>query len=528
MDNYTHSKKLTVFTTLLMLLTLVSFSSAQVMNSAEGEALELSLDQAIEMALTRNYDIQLRALDSEISFANLNGAFGIYDITLSSNFSWDETKQRQYSTFQASESNGQSLRNVLSKAFQWGTRAQVTHNTSRDASDSIQTTLNPSYRNSVDFSVEQPLLKDFGSLATERTIMVNRNSTKQSEIDFESQIIATVVDVKSKYLNLVSSYEALKVAEDSLELAKQQLEKNKFQVEIGTLPEIEIIQAEQAVAQRESELLDAQTAILQAQDNLKAAIVMDDWGIVIVPTDELTEPDTNEYEYDKALQAALDNRPEVRSLDISLETNDIQIQYSENQLKPTLNLQASLNLYSSGGTFTPNFFGQQPPEGLPLSYFETVKDSFGFDNYNWALGAAFTYVFGNEAAEANLAVNKIRKRQNQLQKDKLRYTIAVDVRDAIRELESAEASLEARRKSLLYAERQYEAEKQKFEAGTSTNFEVLNFQNGLVNARNLVILAQIRYNRALIQYDRATGTLLSKNNIEIETTEAGISGASVQ
>lgn len=513
----------------LMLISCALFNwSGASAQDTQTKTMNLSLNKAMELALESNFDIQLRALDSEVSFANLQGAFGVYDLRLDSSIQYDEQTQRQTSQFTASERDGQSMRNVLSRAFKWGTTTSIVHTTSRDASNSIQTTLNPSFRNSVNLQINQPLLKDFGTLATERTIMINRNNLKQSEVDFESQVITTLVDIKNRYLNLVSAYDALKVAEDSLELAKQQLEKNKFQVQIGTMPEIEIVQAEQTVAQRESELIDAQSAIRQAEDNLKAAIVMDEWDVTIVPTDTLEEPGGKEYDYEKALSLALENRPEVKSLELNLDTNEIQIQYAENQLQPELNIGGDLNLFSSGGSFTPNFFGQEPPEGLPLSYWSTVTDSFAFENYSWSVSAQFVYVFGNEAARANLEVNKIRKRQNQLQQDKLRYTIAVDVRDAIRELESAKASLEARRKALVAAERQYEAEKLKFEAGTSTNFEVLNFQNRLVSARNQVIVAQIRYNRALVQYDRATGTLLSKNGIEIETTEKGITGAAVK
>jgi len=514
----------------ILALTLIVNSPGMSLNAQDGTGgtMDLSLEQAIEMALTRNYDIQLEALNSELSYANLVGAFGIYDLTLNMDLTTDAAEQRQFSTFSASERDSQSLQTSLSKNMEWGSRLAVVHTTGRSASNSATANLNPSYDNALVIDVTQPLWRDFGRDITERQIRINRNNLRQSTVDFENQVIVTIADLKNRYLNLVATYEALKVAEDSLELAKQQLEKNRIQVEIGTMPEIEIIQAEQTVAQRESELLDSQAAIRQAEDNLKSALVMDDWSVTIRPTDTLQEPGDAEYDYEEALAKALQNRPEIRRLEIALQTNDINIDFNKNQLRPTLDMNANYRIYSSGGNFQPSIFGEAPPDDLPLSYRGTVYDTFRLENYNWSVGATFTYIFGNSTAKSNLEASQIQKRQNFLRKDQLRYTIAVDVRDAIRELESAVASLEARRKALTFAERQFEAEQEKFEVGTSTNFEVLNFQNALVSARNQVIIAQIRYNRALIDYDRVTGSILTKNNIVIESDEMGSAGAVIK
>jgi outer membrane protein TolC len=101
------------------------------------------------------------------------------------------------------------------------------------------------------------------------------------------------------------------------------------------------------------------------------------------------------------------------------------------------------------------------------------------------------------------------------------------VRNAIRELEASIKQLEARRKALEYAEKQYEAEKMKFDVGTSTNFQVLDFQNRLAQSRNTVLIAQIRYNKALVDYETAIGMTLKNNGVTIETAKEGTTGASM-
>ena len=340
-------------------------------------------------------------------------------------------------------------------------------------------------------------------------------------------MITTLVDLEGKYWSLVSAYDALTVAEEALKLAHEQLEINKIKVEVGSLPEIEITSAEEGVATREAELVDAQAAVQRAMDQLKQAIVIEDWDVTIVPTEKLQEPSGETIDLEAKLEEAYEKRPELRQLDLQIANNDINIQYSRNQLRPELNISALYNLSSDGGTFNANEFAPIPPEGLPLSFWSTLNDVFSGENRNWSVGATFVYTFGNDAARANLLNYSILRRQNQLRIEQTRYSVAVEVRAAIREIEIASKQLEARRKALLLSERQLEVEQQKFQVGSSTNFQVLEYQNNLVTARYNVIVAQVRYNNALIELERATGKLLDNRNINIQTTGEGIAGATL-
>jgi len=511
----------------LGLITLAILLSAATTIAADDEkpAIKLSLHQAMELALQKNFDIQIRALDTKSAFANLAGAYGIYNFTLTERFDYNRAKERGFTSFRGSQTNYQSLNSSLSRKIFTGADISTSINLRRSGSNSITTSLNPSYNNSWNISFTQPVLKNFGRSITERLIRINRNSLKIDEVSFENQVITTLVDLENRYWNLVSAYDALDVAEYALDLAKEQLEINKIKVEVGSLPEIEITAAEERVAAREAELVDAHAQLERAQDQLKQAIVMEDWEVAIEPTDTLHEPSDKEFNLAKSLEIAYENRPELTQLELQVANNDINISYSRNQLLPQLNLVADISLYSFGGTFNPNPFAPKPPEGLPLSFSETLRDVFSGANRNWTVGATFTYILGNDAARSSLLVNQVQRRQNQLRIDQTRYSIAVEVRNAIRELKIASKQLEARRKALVFAEKQLEAEQQKFQIGSSTNFQVLEYQGNLINARYQVILALVRYTKAETDYDRAIGKLLENRQVDIETSSEGIVGA---
>jgi outer membrane protein len=509
-----------VLATMAVLMALAVPLSAQ----EEQRTMKLSLYQAVELALQKSFDIQIKALDSRSSFANLLSAYSVYDFTLNNDLTFGRASERSITSFRGSQTHDETMNMRISRKIFTGADFSTSLRLGRAGSNSIQSSLNPSFSDNWAVSFTQPVLKGFGKLPTERQIMLSKNNNRISDIDFENQIIATVVDLESRYWDLVSAYDALAVAQDSLELANRQLEINKVKVEVGTIPEIEIIAAEQQVASAESTLVDARAALLRAEDRLKQAVVMDDWQVVIEPTDRLGAAESPRLDMRESLGIAYDRRTELRTLDLQIQNNEISIAYSRNQLLPSLNITADISLYSMGGTFKPSLFAPEPPEGLPLSFISTLTDVFSATNRDWSVGANFTYVLGNSAAKSSLMTNRVQKRQNELRIQKIRYDIAVDIRGAIRELGMSYQQYEARLKALTYAERQLEAEQQKFDVGTSTNFQVLQYQNQLARARYELITAQVRYKKALIDYDRATGTLLEKNNISVQTDAEGVVG----
>ena len=63
-----------------------------------------------------------------------------------------------------------------------------------------------------------------------------------------------------------------------------------------------------------------------------------------------------------------------------------------------------------------------------------------------------------------------------------------------------------------------DAEQKKFDLGASTIRFVLEEQRNVAQAQTDEIQSLINYTKSLVDFDRATGMTLKKNNIEIEKT----------
>jgi outer membrane protein TolC len=103
-----------------------------------------------------------------------------------------------------------------------------------------------------------------------------------------------------------------------------------------------------------------------------------------------------------------------------------------------------------------------------------------------------------------------------LQLAQQRDRIAVDVMDAASALETARSRVQAARAGLDAANTQLRAEQERFNAGTSTNFLVLTRQNDLEQAQLTEISALTEYRRALTEFSRATGMLLTERGITVK------------
>ena len=127
----------------------------------------------------------------------------------------------------------------------------------------------------------------------------------------------------------------------------------------------------------------------------------------------------------------------------------------------------------------------------------------------------FSYPLRNRAAKANYAIAQLNREKSAVDVKNQEQTIRVEVRRAVREVESGKKRVDAARANVVLQRKKLEAEQKKFENGMSTSFEVLTFQNDLADAELAEIRALIDYNKALVALERVKGTLLEARGLTL-------------
>jgi outer membrane protein TolC len=110
------------------------------------------------------------------------------------------------------------------------------------------------------------------------------------------------------------------------------------------------------------------------------------------------------------------------------------------------------------------------------------------------------YPLGHSTNEANLARAKIQHIQQERQLSSLELTVATQVRDAARNVQTNAKRVDATRSSRVLAERRLEAEEKKYQAGMTQNFFVLQAQRDLSIARNNELSALVEYAKSVVNY----------------------------
>src|SRR5690242_4455141 len=233
--------------------------------------------------------------------SQLGSAIPNYDPVLTGVVSWGHTSAPQSTQFLFGTTSlvttTKQANFTLQQGFSTGAVGSIGFNNTNSFLNSGRPDLNPLQTGNLTLSFSQPLLNGFGFAVNHRVIHQAENSLKVQDYVFKQQVMATAASVISLYWDLVSFNEQVKVAEQAVATAQKLYEDNKKQVEIGTLAQIAIIQAEAEVANRQQDLTVAQTNVLQQETIIKNVLSKN--GVAspsiadahIVPLDKIHVPD---------------------------------------------------------------------------------------------------------------------------------------------------------------------------------------------------------------------------------------------
>jgi outer membrane protein len=479
-----------------------------------GPVRRLSVDDAVQLALEQNLNLQVQRLEPQLQDLSLAQVRTAWTPTLNStitnrsatspitNAFAGASNQLTNDNFNANVSVGQLL--------PWGGNYGLAWSNQRGKSNSAFDSPNPFLQSSLSALYTQPLLRNFTIDGTRQQLLITEKNREMTDIQLRQAVLTTTRSVKSAYWDLAYAVGNMKVQQQSLDIARQSLQDNKSRVNIGTMAPIDIIEAQAEVARNEESVIIAEAQITRAEDALRQLIFdpknPDFWATRF----ELTEEPAfkaQDVDVNAAVKNALSKRTDLEQQRKNLEATDINIRYFRNQTLPDLNLQAGYGLTGQGGTVldcTSGFSLSGCPGQLIstiTSYRSTLSKMLGNDFHNWSVAVTVGYPIGRSAAEAGLARAKVSYSQSQLQLRSAELQVATQVREVARQLNTNRKRVDATRASRELAEKKLEAQQKKFAAGMSTNFEVIQAQRDLAAARNAELLALLDYNRSQVDFD---------------------------
>lgn len=463
---------------------------------ALAEEIPIPLETAVRAAIERNLDLRVQTFQPALSETDVRRARAIYDPKVDllldhrgSNApvfpgSTDEERAR---FFDANLSTDFLLSSGATAS------AAFTNLWSRD---NLGTPLSRYARPQLSLSLSQPVLRGFGRAMTEKEITLAAYAKESSLLQWRTQAITTVAAARDGYFALVKARENLATRRSALAVAKEIHEGNQARVKAGVLAAVELLDSEFGVAQREQDLLVAEKSARDASDSL-AVLIQYGVGSDLVPTDPVPVVPMEVTEAG-AMEAALRNRPDLQSAKVGRETEEFRIQIARNEILPALSLTGSAGL-----------------EGLAPDYGDALDDLKSGNSPFWTVGVTLSLPVGNRAAKADLAAGQLRERQEETRIRSLTESIRLEVRNALRSLETSARQVEAAKKGVALGEARLASFLKRGKVGLAVTEDILQAESDLTAARETLAAARTDYQGAQTLLWKATGELLERQGIRI-------------
>lgn len=418
----------------------------------------------------------------------------------------------------------------VQQGFLTGTTVSLGYFQLNAESNSRGQSLNPFNQGNLSLQITQRVLQGFGIAVNSRNIRIASNNRKIADLTFKQQVIASVANIIGLYWDLVSVNADYAVKKQSVDLARKLFEDNQKQVEIGTLAPIEVIRAEAELARTEQDLTVSETQLLQQETIIKNVLSRN--GITaenvktarIVPTDSIRIPTSlQNLNLDELYEQAVSYRPEIEQTRINLQNTRIGIAGNKSQLLPSLDVSANFQNNGLAGSLSQIVAPNIP---LPDSYFVggrgTVLAQLFRRNFpDYSIGFQLNVPLRNRAARADMIIEEISLRQQEIREQQQLNNLKVSVQNAITAVRQAEASVRSAQKARELQEQTLDAEQKKFALGATTIFFVIQSQRDLAQARSAEVAALGTYAKAKNNLDQVIGRTLEANDISVDEAKAG-------
>jgi outer membrane protein TolC len=504
---------------LLGLVLCAAAASAQTTNSPTGTR-SLSLRDCIDLALSRNLDLQIEHLKGEVTGDELNSAYGVYvpTFTFGATHSYEsdlgDFDARKFNPYFPAEITTDKLGTELGGKVPFGfsydfngfvRKNEATTDFNSDPEDAayfpggIRSTND--YSATARLTMRQHLLKDFWIDADRELLLVRRADLNISQQALRFQIMQTLLAVELAYDDLIDAREEIRVQEKAVELRRQFVAETQRRIEVGDSPPLDSAQAETQL-QNTLTALAAAREIFSARQNHLIGLITDDYkawaGVEVQPTDALQALPA-EINRSNSFQSALSTRPDLIEARLAVEKTGAVVKFRLNQLFPSLDLV--------GG------YGGQ---GVDSGSSSTINDAFSFRNPEYSYGVVVSFPLSNVSERNNYRASKAAQRIAELQLHKAEQDVLLQVADLVSSVEFRFSQVASTHQARTYAEAALDAENKKLQNGFTTSFVVLQFQEILTAARTAEIRAEAEYNKALAQLAFAEGTILDRHHLNLE------------
>jgi outer membrane protein TolC/ABC-type transporter Mla MlaB component len=303
------------------------------------------------------------------------------------------------------------------------------------------------------------------------------SASKATSVTTREQVILLVV---SQYIGTLRAVANVEASQSRVSLAQALYDQAADLQKEGVGTGIDTLRANVELQNERQRLIEAETDRDTSLFGLSRLLNLDPrQGIELA--DSLSFFDMPQPEVEASLELALAERQEWKSLGAQLKAAEFEKKASQDSRLPSLRFDGDFAYVGTSGSTTLPTYTYEASVNMPL------------------------FTGGRIRAEVVRADLEIRKLEQQ--KDDLRNQIALDVKTALLNLQSARSEVQVANLGVQLSKEEVDQARDRFKAGVANNIEVIQAQDSLARANDNQIAALYRFNQARADLARSIGQM---------------------
>ena len=303
------------------------------------------------------------------------------------------------------------------------------------------------------------------------------NSSKANSLSAREQVILLVV---SQYIGTLRAMANVEASQSRVSLAQALYDQAADLQKEGVGTGIDTLRANVELQNEKQRLIQAETDRETSLFGLSRLLNLDPRQAIELG-DSLSFFDTPQPEVEPSIELALVERQEWKALESQMKTAEFQKKASQDSRLPSLRFDGDFAYVGTSGSTTLPTYTYQASVNMPLFTGGRIHA---------------------QIVRADLEIKKLGQ-----QKDDLRNQIALDVKSALLNLQSARNEVQVANLGVQLSKEEVDQARDRFKAGVANNIEVIQAQDSLSRANDNQIAALYRFNQARADLARSMGQM---------------------
>jgi len=459
----------------------------------------LTLEDVVRRTLANNFSIKIAQYDPAINTALIVQAEAFFDAVFLTSVNRANIDRPSGSQLTSTDVDQTNFTTGITKLLPTGATVSGRYNLRRTKQAFAFQLVNPEYFSAFTLELQQPLLRDFGLDFNHSLIVQGRILKDSSELVFRQQAMDTLREVEDLYWRLMQARRDVvitaKLVAEFEEIYEYLVARQGFDI---TPVQIEATKADLELAR--ADFISRRSAVLNLEDELLSRV--NDPALNLVDHPELIPVDIpilQELIVDPVseVQTALNHRTEIQGFELLVAKLKIDIDRERNAELPRFDL-----------TFSATY------DGLASNADRSFDKMTAGNFIEYFVGVVLETPIGNRGPRARRREAELKYAQEKVKLQKQIEDVIREVNLAVRGLETSYdliaptfESAEARESEV----RSIVAREERKDFNTLIN--ELSARQRLVGIRRSMLDVMVDYNVAIINLERAKGTLLEYNNV---------------